>query len=109
MDIQEQKGARAPKNGAPVQSSRQEQIPGTEKGSKELRALHDRFAEWKYIAKYANEQMKALKPDVLEMMESEGIDSLRSEVEYGDEMRYAVTEYEKRGHISTSLEPKDDE
>jgi hypothetical protein len=98
-----------PTNGRKARASRQAQIPGTEKGSKELRKLHEAFCLAKYEAKAAQERMAEIKPDLLDLMESEGVDALSCDVEYGDETRRAVTTLETKSKHSTKLEKKDEE
>ena len=108
METQTETNTTGKANGR-AKASKQTQIPGTEKGSKKLRELHEAFACAKYEAKAAQAEMARIKPDLIALMESEGVESLSCDVEVDDEMRRAVTTLETASKLKTRLDSKDEE
>jgi hypothetical protein len=81
---------------APVGPSNQTEIPGTEKGSPELREKHGEYATHKYLAKWHADQANKMHESVLDQMDAEGIESLSCSVNYGEAVKRCVTEVQEK-------------
>lgn len=97
------------KSAEEVQPSKQQLLEGTEhKVSKKLRDMYQELEVAKYRAKAENDNVKALGPQVAELMRDEGVTELSTEIEYGGEMRTVITNLTEKLQLSSKLVPLDD-
>lgn len=84
--------------------SSQQQVPGTESGSAELRKKHEQYAIAKYERKVAGERMRELKVEIIDHMRDEGLPAITSEIEVGDDYRVCRTELVEDVKLKSKLD-----